>query len=91
MKLNKLIKLSIRKIIVRKIQLLLVILHWLKNNGEYKTSVSNRVSKIRGKCYAGWKYVPTKKDTVDLGSRGCEILKLNNRWWEGTKQLQDLT
>ena len=56
----------------------MVILHWLNYNGEYKTFVSNRVSKIKGKCSAEWKCVPTKNDKVDLGSGGCEIFKLNN-------------
>ena len=56
----------------------MVILHWLNYNGEYKTFVNNRVSKIKGKCSAEWKYVPTKNDKVDLGSRGSEIFKVNN-------------
>ena len=63
------------------------VLHWLKNNTEYKTFVSNRVSKIKGKSLIEWKYVHTKEDTADLGSRGCEICKLDNKWRKGPKWL----
>ena len=63
------------------------VLHWLKNNKEYKTFVGNRVSKIRGKSFVEWKYVHTKEYRADLGSRGCEICKLDNKWREGPKWL----
>ena len=55
------------------------VLHWLKDNAEYKTFVSNRVSKIKGKTFIKWKYVPKKENTADLGIRGCEICKLDNK------------
>ena len=29
------------------------------------------------------KYVHTKENPADFGSRGCEICKLDNKWWEG--------
>ena len=53
-----------------------VTLHCLKNNGEYKVFVCNRVAKIKEKAFINWKYVPTKQNPADLGSRGCDIGKL---------------
>ena len=54
------------------------VLHWLKDNGKYKIFVSNRVcgrvSKIKGKV---------------LSNGNCEICKLDNKWLEGPKWLQD--
>ena len=35
-----------------------VVLHWLKNKGEYKVFESNRVAKIREHSYFEWNYVP---------------------------------
>ena len=59
------------------------VLHWLNDNGEYKTFVSNRVSKIKRKYFIEWKYAPTKKDPADFASRGCEIRSLDNKWCKG--------
>ena len=53
-----------------------VTLHWLKDNGDYKVFVCNRVAKIKEKDFINWKYVPTKQNPADLGSRGCDIGKL---------------
>ena len=60
-------------------------------NEKYKTFVSNRVSKINGKCFMEWKYVPKKENPADLGSRGCKTCKLDNRWWEYAVWFQDQT
>ena len=49
------------------------------------------MSKIKEKNFIKWKYVPTKENTADLESRGCEICKLDNKWWKGPKCLQDQT
>ena len=46
-----------------------VTLHWLKDNGEYKELVYDRVVKIKEKGFINWKYFPTKQNPVDLGSR----------------------
>ena len=66
-----------------------VVLHWLKDNAEYKVFVSNRVAKIRGHSYLGWHYVPTQNNPADLGSRGCEFRKLCEFWWDGPEWLGD--
>ena len=86
---NCLNKLSVRKIYAWSDST--TVLHWLQDNGEYKTFVSDRVFKTKGKSFIDWKYVPTKENPADLGSRGCETCKLDNKWWEGPKWLQDQT
>ena len=32
-----------------------------------------------------------KENPAEFGSRGCEICKLDNKWWKGPKWLQDQT
>ena len=71
-------KLSVRKIYAWSDSI--IFLHWLKDNRKYETFVSNRVSKIKGKSYIEWKYVPTKENPADLGSGGCEMCKFDNKW-----------
>ena len=59
-------------------------LHWLKDHGEYKVFVYNRVAKIKEKGFINWKYVPRKQNPADLGSWGCDIGKLGQNSWEGS-------
>ena len=66
-----------------------VVLHWLKGKREYKVFVSNRVAKIREHSYLKWNYVPTRNNPADLGSRGCELRKLCEFWWNGPEWLRD--
>ena len=47
------------------------------------------MSKIKRKSFIEWKYVPTKEILADLGSRGCEIWKVDSKLWEDPKLLQD--
>ena len=49
------------------------------------------MSKIKGKSFIEWKYVPTKKDPADFANRGCETCNLDNKWCKGAKWLQDQT
>ena len=49
------------------------------------------MSKTEGKSFIEWKYVPTKENSIVHKSRGCEICKLDNTWWEGPRWLQDQT
>ena len=57
-----------------------VALHWLKDNGNYKEFVCDRVAKIKEKDVINWKYVPTNQNPADLGSRGCDISKIEQNW-----------
>ena len=73
------IKCSLRKFNIREVYAWsdsTVSLYWLKDNGEYKVFVFNRVAKIKYKGFRNWKYVPSKQNSADLGSRGCDIDKL---------------
>ena len=47
------------------------------------------MSKIKGKSFIEWKYVPTTENPANFERRDCEIYKLNNMWWKGPKWLQD--
>ena len=49
------------------------------------------VSKIKGKSFIKQKYISTKENPAEFGNRGCEICKLDNKWWKGPKWLQDQT
>ena len=51
--------------------------------------MSNRVGKIREHSYLKWNYVPTRNNSADLGSRGCELGKLYKFSWNGPEWLQD--
>ena len=51
--------------------------------------MSNRVAKIREHSYLKWNYVPTRNNPADLGSRGCELRKLCEFWWNGPEWLRD--
>ena len=67
----------------------IVVLHWLKDKREYKVFVSNRVAKVREHSYLKWNYVPTRNNPADLSSRGCELRKLCEFWWDGPEWLGD--
>ena len=64
-----------------------VMLHWIRGEGEYKQFVYNRVCKIRGKNWITWRYVPTKENPADLGSRGGPVSQDGDLWWHGPKWL----
>ena len=63
-------------------------LHWLRDSREINIFVSHRVSKIKGKSFVEWIYVPMKENSVDPESRSFKICKLDNKWWKGPKWLQ---
>ena len=54
-----------------------VVLHWIRSDGNYKQFVSNRVSKIKSKKAISWKYVPTRQNPADIGSRGFRMKDLS--------------
>ena len=64
-----------------------VMLHWIRGEGEYKQFVYNRVCKIRGNNWITWRYVPTKENPADLGSRGGPVPQDGDLWWHGPKWL----
>ena len=66
-----------------------VVMHWLKNKRKYKVFVSNRVGKIREHSYFKWSYVPTRNNPADLGSRGNQLRRLCEVWWNGPEWLRD--
>ena len=58
-------------------------LHWLKEGGEYKQFIRNRVKKILEKAYIQWRYGNTKENPADLGSRGGKVDGINAVMAEG--------
>ena len=49
----------------------------------------NRVHKIQDKRWITWRYVHTKENPADLGSRGGHVTQDNDLWWYGPKWLSD--
>ena len=62
-------------------------LHWLKRGGEYKQFIRNRVKKILEKAYIQWRYVNTKENPADLGSRGGKVDESTQLWLKGPEWL----
>ena len=65
-----------------------VALHWLKDHGQYRQFVANRVRKMRSHENVLWRHVPTAENPADLGSRGGSVdgAKL---WSDGPDWLSD--
>ena len=66
-----------------------VTLHWIRGEAEYKQFVHNRVHKIQEKNWITWRYVPTKENPADLGSRGGPVAQDNDLWGHGLNWLSD--
>lgn len=66
-----------------------VALHWIRGNGEYRQFVNNRVQKMRKKEWVKWRYVPTKENPADLGSRRGHVNQENSLWWYGPEWLSN--
>ena len=59
---------------------------WIKNVGEWKPFMQNRVREIlRLTSRSDWRYCPTDCNPADIGSRGMKASKLksNQLWREG--------
>ena len=67
-----------------------VALHWLRDQGEYRQFVTNRVRKIQSHPNTQWRHVPTTENPADLGSRGGSVTGLQ-LWWRGPEWLSALT
>ena len=66
-----------------------VVLQWLNDKGCYKAFVPNRVSKILELEFIAWKYVLTKQNPADIGSRGSPVRMLPELWWKGPIWLKE--
>jgi len=66
-----------------------VALHWIREEGNCKQFVNNRVKKIRSKDFIMWKHVPGEQNPADIGSRGCSATRLQQQeiWWKGPSWL----
>ena len=65
------------------------VLQRLKDKGRYKVFVANRVSKILRREFISWKYVPTKQNPADIGSRGSPVRNFQEFWWTGPTWLKE--
>ena len=59
-----------------------VALYWIKDQGDYRQFVANRIQKICQHENVIWHYVPTGENPADVGSRGGNI-NHNNLWKHG--------
>ena len=66
-----------------------VALHWIKQNGDYKQFVSNRLRKIKEINHIQWRYVPTDENIYDIGSPGAKPNRLNGEWKHSPKWLSN--
>ena len=64
-----------------------VALHWIRNPGDHKQFVRNRVRKIRERGETTWRHVGTKNNPADLGSRSGNVDD-NQLWWSGPTWLE---
>ena len=67
-----------------------VALHWLRDQGEYRQFVTNRVQKIQSHPNTQWRHVPSTENPADLGSCGASVTDVK-LWWRGPEWLEDLT
>ena len=66
-----------------------VALHWLRDQGEYRQFVTNRVRKIQSHPNTQWRHVPSTENPADFGSRGGSVTDVQ-LWWRGPEWLADL-
>lgn len=66
--------------------------YWIRGHSrQYKTFVAHRVGEIHEHTSPGqWRYVPTKLNTADRGTRGLTAKELENDkcWWQGPEFLR---
>uniref|UniRef100_A0A914UQF9 Peptidase aspartic putative domain-containing protein n=1 Tax=Plectus sambesii TaxID=2011161 RepID=A0A914UQF9_9BILA len=68
------------------------VLGWIHSkSGMLPKFVANRVHEIHNLKMTNFRYVPTKENPADLGSRGCtaDELKDNHLWWTGPPWLTE--
>ena len=59
------------------------VLYWLANKGRYSEYVTDRVRKIEESAVRRFRYVPTKENPSDIGTRGSSPLKVGEFWKKG--------
>ena len=69
----------------------LTVLYWLANKGTWSAFVRNRVEKKEEFQEVDWRYVPTKDNPSDLGTKGAAPDKLEDLWYKGPDWLQQYT
>ncbi|GFU98883.1 DUF5641 domain-containing protein [Trichonephila clavipes] len=82
--------LGVGQILQPDIFTLLVVLSWLSSPPRnWKQFVANKTSEILDIPCKQWRYVPSKENPVDLGSRGMSPKDLPDcsLWWEGPQWL----
>ena len=57
------------------------------NKGSWTVYVRNRVKRIEALSNGDWKYVLTKENQSDLGTRGVKAERLTKLWYEGPSWL----
>ena len=50
----------------------IILLYWLPTKGSWTVYIRNRVKRIKALSDGDWKYVPTKENLSDLGTRGVK-------------------
>ena len=63
------------------------VLYWLLTKGSWTVYVGNRVKRMEALSNGDWKYIPTKENPSDLGTRGVKAERLTKFWYEGPSWL----
>ena len=65
------------------------VLFWIHGQGTWSVFVRNRTRAIKEGSIVTWRYVPTKENPSDLGSRGAPPSNLSPFWLRGPDWLKD--
>ena len=63
------------------------VLYWLLTKESWTVYVRNKVKSIKALSNGDWKYIPTKENRSDLGTRGVKAERLKRFWNEGPSWL----
>ena len=65
------------------------VLYWLLTKGSWTVYVRNRIKGTEALSNGNWKYVPTKENPSDLGTRGLKAERLTRFCHEGPSWLRN--